>query len=554
MDNYKDNTTRLQFNGTTSEEIIVRRGVKQGDPLSPILFNLLIDEAITSICSTFQGVKINNISVQCFAYADDMILVAQTPRDLQSMLNEVVVNLGKRGMELNAGKCRSMTFLTVPSKKKTFLETHHQYRIATEPIPAMKITEMFEYLGEKVGVEGISNHNSLPVNLLSMLQKVRRAPLKPHQKILAITKYIMPIFISKAQKPEVTGKVLCDLDKKVRMCLKKILHIPTQCSNAILYAPRQSGGLGVFSFRHCVPRIMSSRLSRIVNQDELLRNLIQVNTPWVVKVRQLIRPFEESKDSLNTHYTEQLEYSFSGGGMYTMRQRFCHDFFRNPPRYWSGRDFIEATLLRFNLLPVKSMPSVPMEDRWCRGCLHYKESLSHILQQCPLGHKLRLERHDWVQKRLTDVSKKRGWSTAARTTVRAQSGRNYIPDLILTKDDVAIICDVSIAWENNCGLEFWYREKLTKYSQQEFIEALRQQRGLQQHTIRILPLVIGARGGYDPKNRFLIESLGLTFSEKQDLITTAIRGSVLIHKDFMKRVFARTSRNYRGTTDSNIYQ
>lgn len=50
MDNYADNTTCLQYNGKPSAEISVKRGVKQDDPLSPMLFNFLIDEAITEIC------------------------------------------------------------------------------------------------------------------------------------------------------------------------------------------------------------------------------------------------------------------------------------------------------------------------------------------------------------------------------------------------------------------------------------------------------------------------------------------------------------------------
>ncbi|GJQ84512.1 hypothetical protein Trydic_g15412 [Trypoxylus dichotomus] len=55
---------------------------------------------------------------------------------------------------------------------------------------------------------------------------------------------------------------------------------------------------------------------------------------------------------------------------------------------WSGRDYIEAVLLRGNLLPTKDIPSNPPHERKCRAGCNKTESLScvarlpaHILEQ-----------------------------------------------------------------------------------------------------------------------------------------------------------------------------
>ncbi|GBN32847.1 hypothetical protein AVEN_14020-1 [Araneus ventricosus] len=80
--------TQILAKDTRTDYIDVRRGVKQGCPLSGILFNLPIDPTLRRI----QG---NASDHRILAFADDIALLAHSPEDLQSMHDLVHDDLKK---------------------------------------------------------------------------------------------------------------------------------------------------------------------------------------------------------------------------------------------------------------------------------------------------------------------------------------------------------------------------------------------------------------------------------------------------------------------------
>ena len=60
-------------------KIDIMRGVKQGDLLSPLHFNLCIEPAIVKIQSETEGLSVNGRNVAALTFADDMILVGKIP-------------------------------------------------------------------------------------------------------------------------------------------------------------------------------------------------------------------------------------------------------------------------------------------------------------------------------------------------------------------------------------------------------------------------------------------------------------------------------------------
>jgi hypothetical protein len=50
-------------------------GLKQGDSLSPILFNLALQKVIQSIQMVPSGIKISKEQLNILAYADDIVLI-----------------------------------------------------------------------------------------------------------------------------------------------------------------------------------------------------------------------------------------------------------------------------------------------------------------------------------------------------------------------------------------------------------------------------------------------------------------------------------------------
>lgn len=75
---YDKSRTRLEGENWTSALIHPERGVRQGDPLSPIVFNAMTHLMLRKLQEEI-GVRIEDISVNAATFADDFLLFAATP-------------------------------------------------------------------------------------------------------------------------------------------------------------------------------------------------------------------------------------------------------------------------------------------------------------------------------------------------------------------------------------------------------------------------------------------------------------------------------------------
>jgi len=67
----------VRIEGTLSSFFENETGLKQADPLSPILFNLALQKVIQSIKMVPSGIKIGNEQLNILAYADDIALIGK---------------------------------------------------------------------------------------------------------------------------------------------------------------------------------------------------------------------------------------------------------------------------------------------------------------------------------------------------------------------------------------------------------------------------------------------------------------------------------------------
>jgi hypothetical protein len=80
---YKECRATIRANNTIGVEVEILRGVKQGDPLSPLLFNvfLCLEPLLEIIVKNTGGIKINEANkVSVLPFADDIVLLGTDER------------------------------------------------------------------------------------------------------------------------------------------------------------------------------------------------------------------------------------------------------------------------------------------------------------------------------------------------------------------------------------------------------------------------------------------------------------------------------------------
>lgn len=94
----------------------IKRGTKQGDPLSPSLFNAVLEQAFSEVLPLWQkrkyGIEVDNISKTRLCnlrFADDLLLIASTKRQLTRMLKELMEAVNRVGLVMHPGKTKILT-------------------------------------------------------------------------------------------------------------------------------------------------------------------------------------------------------------------------------------------------------------------------------------------------------------------------------------------------------------------------------------------------------------------------------------------------------------
>ena len=134
---YMEQTAVVRINSEVTEPCLIGRGVRQGCPISPVLFNIyakaMMKEALHSL---EKGVKVGGVLIKAVRFADDQAMVAGTEKGLQSIMEETNRVVKSYGMKINSQKTKTMKFGSKPGIVSITLD-----RVAHEQV------EDFKYLG-----------------------------------------------------------------------------------------------------------------------------------------------------------------------------------------------------------------------------------------------------------------------------------------------------------------------------------------------------------------------------------------------------------------------
>ena len=114
---YDKPTANIILNGEKLKAFPLKSGTRQGCPLSPLLFNIVLEVLATAIRAEkeIKGIQFGK-EVKLSLFADDMILYTENPKDSTRKLIELINEYSKvAGYKINTQK--SLAFLYTNNEK-----------------------------------------------------------------------------------------------------------------------------------------------------------------------------------------------------------------------------------------------------------------------------------------------------------------------------------------------------------------------------------------------------------------------------------------------------
>ena len=532
-DLYEDCSTNV---GGSS--IRVTRGVKQGDPLSSILFNLVIEMAMSGVSDSL-GISYEGHRLFYMAFADDLVLLSRNQKTHQVLVNSVSARLYQVGLELHPAKCKSLAIRADGKRKTTFIDTDQKISINGSEIPSMNTQEWYCYLGIKIGATGSPKGLYLK-EIRDLLERTTKAPLKPYQRMCILRTNILPKFNHRLMFNKVSCQVLTQLDKEIRAHVRLWLKLPKDVPNSAFYADLSSGGLGLLCLRQRIPLLKKQRIGRMGESEDPLVRILVTTEPSRTNLQQWSKRcrFEgkayNSKLELSELTRASLWKTCDGKGLRTVvSPSVSRPSFRQlgyDKTSLKAAQQIGAIGVRLNCLNTPARKNRggqnPPEYNYCDKCPGVRRvaTLGHISQSCPATHGLRVKRHDKIVQKLKTYFEAKESIITVLVEPHLKCGTQALrkPDIIVNTGksveiiDVQVVSDQGIAREED---EDRLR-KTDKYDTAECKNAAYHALGIQPGSLdcNVEALTITWRGNLAPHSFKLAKRLG--FSSKLKYIVS----------------------------------
>ena len=247
-DLYTDFLTAIAFDAFLTDFILVGKGVLQGNCLSPLAFNMIINTFIQFIKSEkYQQFGYNFIKYMIprhwYQFADDAAVVTGLEHENQVLLNAFNSWCTWADMVIRVDKCHSF------GMKKVCLSSR-QYKpklyINNELIPSIDINESFKYLGRHFDYS-MSNQvhkDNLCDTVDELLKDIDSLSLHPRNKLLIYHHYLLSKISWDLTIADVSMTwIKQTLDNKVSDYIRRWLEMPISGTLDVISLSKQKCGL-----------------------------------------------------------------------------------------------------------------------------------------------------------------------------------------------------------------------------------------------------------------------------------------------------------------------
>lgn len=207
-------------------------GLRQGEIMSPMLFSLFVEDLELFLEDGIDsGINIDDIVLILLLFADDMVILAKSPNELQNSLNLLYQYCQNWGLRVNTEKSKIMVF----RKRGRLLENERWTYNGNE----LEVVDNFTYLGTIINYTGNYNLNEQYVSGKGL--KALNVLLNHCKKLKLSPKTLCELFDA------FVGSILCYSSElwgfkkyqqienlHIKFC-KRILNVRTSTSNAGVY-------------------------------------------------------------------------------------------------------------------------------------------------------------------------------------------------------------------------------------------------------------------------------------------------------------------------------
>ena len=142
-DMYNSASYMIKSGGKFSIPLSSQVGVKQGCNLSPLLFNIFINDIHNLFSTDCQPLSINDWKVSSLSFADDLVLLSESGTGLKNCLSKLESYCIEWGLKVNPLKTKVVVF------NKNFTKNIQKLFFTIDGNP-IEVTNSYCYLGVEV--------------------------------------------------------------------------------------------------------------------------------------------------------------------------------------------------------------------------------------------------------------------------------------------------------------------------------------------------------------------------------------------------------------------